>query len=54
MGALHGLVGFLAALTNADADGRIILDPPAGAATFVLLSAAAHFCKVTLRNPEKP
>jgi uncharacterized protein involved in response to NO len=46
MGALHALVGFLAALTNADADGRIILDPPAAAAKFVLLNAAAHFRKV--------
>ena len=46
MGALHALVGFLGALTNADADGRIILDPPAAAAKFVLLNAAAHFRKV--------
>lgn len=46
MGALHGLVGFLGALTNADADGRIILHPAAGAAKFVLLNAASHFRKV--------
>lgn len=49
MGALHGLVGFLGALTNADSDGRIILDPAAAAAKFVLLNAAAHFRKVNYR-----
>jgi hypothetical protein len=48
MGALHALVGFLGALTNVDADGRIILDPPAATAKFVLLNAAAHFRKVRL------
>lgn len=48
MGALHALVGFLGALTNADADGRIILDTPAATAKFVLLNAAAHFHKVRL------
>lgn len=47
MGSLHSLVGFLTALTNADADGRIIVDPPAGTAKFVLLNAAAHFRQVT-------
>ena len=47
-GALHALVGFLGALTNADADGRIILDPTAATAKFVLLNAAAHFRKVCL------
>jgi hypothetical protein len=49
MGALHALVGFLGALTNADADGRIILNQPAGTAKFVLLNAAAHFRKVRSR-----
>lgn len=28
-GALHALVGFLKALTSADADGRIVVQPPA-------------------------
>lgn len=30
-GALHALLGFLQALTNADADGRIVVQPPAQA-----------------------
>ena len=46
MVALHGLVGFLSVLTNADADGRIIWDPAARSAKFVLLNAAAHFRNV--------
>lgn len=43
---LHALVGFMAALTNADADGRILLDYQAVSLKFVLLNAAAHFAKV--------
>ncbi len=43
MGALHALSSFLAALTHADGDGRIIHHPGAGTAKFVLLNAAAHF-----------
>ena len=46
MSALHALVGFMASLTNADADGRILLDPAAGTLKFLLLNAAAHFSKV--------
>ncbi|DBA85066.1 TPA: hypothetical protein ACH3X2_005791 [Trebouxia sp. C0005] len=44
--ALHALVGFMSGLTNADGDGRIILDPTACSLKFVLLNAAAHFSKV--------
>ncbi|DBA94863.1 TPA: hypothetical protein ACH3X1_002400 [Trebouxia sp. C0004] len=44
--ALHALVGFMSGLTNADADGRIILDTTACTLKFVLLNAAAHFSKV--------
>lgn len=47
MSALHALVGFMASLTNADADGRILLDPAAGTLKFLLLNAAAHFSKVS-------
>ena len=43
---LHALVGFMAALNNADADGRILVDCQAGTLKFVLLNAAAHFAKV--------
>ena len=43
MSALHALAAFLAALTNADADGRVIVDGAAGTLRFVLLNAAAHF-----------
>ena len=46
MSALHALVGFLHVLTNADVDGRIIVDASGGALKFVLLNAAAHFTKV--------
>ena len=45
MPALHALAAFLAALTNADADGRVIVDGAAGTLRFVLLNAAAHFSK---------
>ena len=48
MSALHALVGFMAGLNNADADGRIILDPAVGTLKFLLLNAAAHFSKVRL------
>ena len=48
MSALHALVAFMAALNNADADGRIILDPAAGTLKFLLLNAAAHFSKACL------
>ncbi|KAK9816819.1 hypothetical protein WJX72_005361 [[Myrmecia] bisecta] len=44
--ALHALVSFIAALTNADADGRVVVDAGGGTLKFVLLNAAAHFCKV--------
>lgn len=46
MSALHALVGFLHVLTNADVDGRIIVDAASGSLKFVLLNAAAHFTKV--------
>lgn len=36
----------MAALNNADADGRILVDCQAGTLKFVLLNAAAHFAKV--------
>lgn len=54
-GPLHVLVSFLHSLTNADADGRIVVQPPqppqqaqepgggGGSLKFVLLNAAAHF-----------
>jgi chromosome transmission fidelity protein 1 len=45
-GALHALVAFLQALTNNDADGRVIIDPGAATLKFVLLNAAAHFAAV--------
>jgi len=44
--ALHALVCFMSGLTNADADGRVILDTTACSLKFVLLNAAAHFSKV--------
>ena len=44
--ALHALVGFMAGLNNADADGRVILDSAAGTLKFLLLNAAAHFSEV--------
>ena len=37
-----------AALNNADADGRIIVDPSGPSLKFILLNAAAHFAKVFL------
>ena len=46
MSSLHALVGLAAALTNADADGRVVLDAAAQTVKFVLLNAAAHFGKV--------
>ena len=49
MSALHALAAFLAALTNADADGRVIVDGTAGTLRFVLLNAAAHFSKACAR-----
>lgn len=48
MNALHSLVGFLHVLTNADEDGRIIVDSTSGSLKFVLLNAAAHFSKVRI------
>lgn len=47
MNALHALVGFMAGLNNADADGRILLDPAASTLKFLLLNAAAQFSKVS-------
>jgi len=38
----------MSGLTNADADGRVILDTTACSLKFVLLNAAAHFSKVQL------
>ncbi len=46
MSALHALVGLAAALTNADSDGRVVIDAAAHTAKFVLLNAAALFGKV--------
>lgn len=46
MSDLHALTGFMAALNNADADGRILVNSQAGTLKFVLLNAAAHFAKV--------
>lgn len=46
MSSLHALVGLAAALTNADADGRVVVDAAAQTVKFVLLNAAAHFGKV--------
>ena len=54
MGALHVLSGFLAALTHADGDGRIIHHPGAGTAKFVLLNAAAHFHQAPAPAPRPP
>jgi hypothetical protein len=45
MSALHALVALMAALTNADADGRVVVDAAARTVKFVLLNAAAHFGK---------
>lgn len=45
-GALHSLVSFLKALTNNDADGRVIVDSSNGCIKFVLLNAAVHFSRV--------
>ena len=45
MSSLHALVGLAAALTNADADGRVVVDAAAQTVKFVLLNAAAHFGK---------
>jgi len=56
--ALHALVSFVAALTTADADGRVIVTPPdrggssgggpdtSGSLRFVLLNAGARFAAV--------
>ena len=61
-GALHALVGFIAALTHDDSAGRVLVVPPGGANSaagsrgpavgelkFVLLNAAEHFREVTDR-----
>lgn len=45
MSALHDLVSLAAALNNADADGRMVVDKSEGSIKFVLLNAAAHFVK---------
>lgn len=42
-GALHAMISFLQALTNEDADGRVIIDPGSNTVKYVLLNAAAHF-----------
>ena len=42
------MAALLAALTNADMDGRVIVDGAAGTLRFVLLNAAAHFTKASL------
>ena len=46
MSCLHALVAIAAALNNADADGRILVDAHAQSIRFVLLNGAAHFVKV--------
>ncbi|KAK9843489.1 hypothetical protein WJX81_005623 [Elliptochloris bilobata] len=46
MSSLHALVGLAAALTNADADGRVLVNAAEQTIKFVLLNAAAHFGKV--------
>ena len=51
MSALHAVAALLAALTTADADGRVIVDGAAGTLRFVLLNAAAHFAKASLKWP---
>jgi len=60
-GALHALVGFIAALTHDDSAGRVLVVPPGvgpgagsrgpslGELKFVLLNAAEHFREVTDR-----
>jgi chromosome transmission fidelity protein 1 len=45
-GALFSLLAFLQALTNDDADGRVVADPAGRTLRFVLLNAAAYFGKV--------
>ena len=50
MSALHALAAFLTALTNANVDGRVIVDAAAGTLRFVLLNAAAHFTKASTRG----
>lgn len=45
MSCLHALVSMAAALNNADADGRVVVDPAGQTLKFVLLNAAAHFMK---------
>ena len=45
MSALLALVALMAAHTNADADGRVVVDAAARTVKFVLLNAAAHFGK---------
>lgn len=47
MSALHELVSLAAALNNADADGRIVVDHTEGTIKFILLNAAAHFVKAS-------
>ena len=47
MSCLHALVAVAAALNNADADGRILLDAHAQSIRFVLLNAATHFVKAS-------
>lgn len=53
MSSLHALVSLAAALNNADADGRIVVDPAGQTLKFVLLKAAAHFVKArTCAGPD--
>lgn len=53
MSCLHALVAIAAALNNADADGRILVDAHAQSIKFVLLNGAAHFVKVTSSLPRQ-
>ena len=45
-GPLHSLLSFLQALTNEDADGRVVCDPTNNVVKFILLNAAAHFASI--------
>ena len=53
MSALHALAAFLAALTTADADGRVIVDDAEAALRFVLLNAAARFTEAHPSSPTR-
>lgn len=48
-------MGFLEALTNHDADGRVVLETEGdGRLKFVLLNAAGHFSKAQTSLPPSP